>query len=44
MKEPKVKGDGKVKDLPPKKLSVQQEEAVKGGALTSVLRAPDRFP
>jgi len=41
MKEPKGKSDAKVKNLPPKKLSVQHEEAVKGGLLR---RSHDDFP
>ena len=41
MKEPKGKGDEKVKDLAPKKLRVQQEEAVKGGLRRA---SEDQFP
>jgi hypothetical protein len=47
MKESKSKDDGKATDLPPKKLGVEQEEAVKGGALSGnalTLLYPDRFP
>ena len=41
MKEPKGKSDAKVKNLTPKKLSVQQEEAVKGGLRRE---SADQFP
>jgi hypothetical protein len=50
MEAPKGKADVKIEDLPPKKLGVQQDEAVKGGALASgaptgrILLDPDIFP
>jgi hypothetical protein len=46
VKESKGK-DARVEDLPAKKLGVEQEEAVKGGAVSGnalTLLYPDRFP